>query len=101
MTSTYLRTKEFAMGFINPTIECENCGNNELACLEVNHKDGGGQLEKRETGLVGMNMYHAIINGKRDTNDLNILCRCCNAKDHLERKLKRKLPITITWESST
>lgn len=57
---------------------CENCGCNSLGILEINHKNGGGYRE----GYTSF--YHAIVTGERKTDDLNLLCRVCNALHFVE-----------------
>jgi len=40
--------------------------------------DGGGRRERLEDGLFGKSLVQAIIQGKRSTDDLQLLC----ANDH-------------------
>jgi hypothetical protein len=67
----------------NGKICCENCGCTELSFLEINHLNGGGCQEFKGSKK---NVQDRILKGERDTDDLNILCRVCNALDHLQRK---------------
>lgn len=62
---------------------CRNCGCDELAFLELNHKNGGGCQEFKQ---VGNHLYELILQGKRNPQDYEVLCRVCNALDHLQRR---------------
>lgn len=64
--------------------KCNNCGCNEMEFLEFNHINGDGCKDWREN--KGMAMMDRILTGKRKTNDLEIVCRVCNALDYLGRK---------------
>ena len=98
MTSEkYQRYKQIAFEKINPIIECSRCGCDSLTCLEVNHQNGNGIADRKIYGN-GYNFFLSIINGQRDTNDLEILCRPCNAIDHLERKVGHILPMRVIWK---
>jgi len=62
---------------------CSSCGCDEVTFLEINHINGGGCKEWKETkgGLTDK-----ILSGQRHTKDVNVLCRVCNAIDFLMRK---------------
>lgn len=62
---------------------CRNCGCDELSFLELNHKNGGGCQDLRE---IGNRLYDLILKGERVPADYEVLCRVCNALDHLKRK---------------
>jgi hypothetical protein len=87
---------------------CSNCGCSDIRCLEVNHKNGGGNKEYRAYGTMlngiwhsgGAKFYRAIYKGDRKTDDLNVLCRVCNNLEHLERRFGQ-LPFKIIWEGKT
>lgn len=77
---------------------CARCGCNDIRCLEINHKNGGGCREYRERKITcGSKYYRLILTGQRTTDDLNILCRPCNNLEHLERRFGQ-LPFKIIWE---
>ena len=63
--------------------KCCSCDCDYLPFLEVNHINGGGCKEWRENSK---GLYDRILNGERGVSDLEVLCRICNAKDHLFRK---------------
>lgn len=63
---------------------CIRCGCDEIDFLEFNHKNGDGCKDWRDAN--GIPMMDRILTGNRNTDDLEILCRVCNALDHLERK---------------
>lgn len=63
--------------------KCVNCGCMDPRLLEVNHVNGGGRAERKGKNN---NIYERITCGKRDTKDLNTMCRVCNQLDHIVRK---------------
>ena len=73
----------------NDRIECVRCGCNDIRLLEINHVNGGGAKDHKNTGLGGFNFYRAIVKGLRKTDDLDIHCRVCNALHYLELKYGR------------
>lgn len=78
-------------GTIHPY--CVRCGCDDPRILEINHKNGGGGIELRSKGTQ---LYHDIASGKRSTEDLELLCKPCNAIHYLERKFG-KLPMRVIW----
>lgn len=74
---------------------CNNCGCNDIRLLEINHKNGGGGKEMQKGKRT--NAFRSdIYSGRRKTDDLELLCRVCNAKYYLEMKYG-KIPMVITW----
>ena len=71
--------------------QCQ-CGCSVPEFLEINHINGNGSKEFKIAG--GSSFYRQIIKGERSTNDLNILCKVCNAAYFLERKTGKKWKIT-------
>jgi len=67
----------------NGKVECNRCGCDELSFLEFNHINGGGCKEFKENHT---SMAEKILFNKRKTDDLEIVCRVCNALDYLGRK---------------
>jgi len=82
-----IRLKSLAK--VDPSLKCAMCGCDDTRFLEVNHIKGGGKKEERtrksKTHDENQNMILLINLGKRDIEDLNLLCRACNSVDHLER----------------
>ena len=74
---------------------CIRCGCDDIRLLEINHKNGGGQKEIQR-GKLSTKFYNDIRKGERKTNDLEILCRICNAWHYLESKFG-KLPYDISY----
>lgn len=65
--------------------KCVNCGCDDQRLLEINHINGGGNKELKNgknTNAFAWNIYM----GRRNTSDLNLLCRVCNALHYLEGK---------------
>jgi hypothetical protein len=75
---------------------CNQCGCDELDFLEFNHIDGGGCKDWKENG--GKSMADRVVMG-RDVKDLEILCRLCNALDHLSRKNEpQSIRFKVLWK---
>jgi hypothetical protein len=75
---------------------CKRCGCDELDFLEFNHIGGNGCKDWREN--KGVPMMDRIIAGRK-IDDLEILCRVCNAVDFLERKNNNQSKrYRIIWE---
>lgn len=77
-------------------VKCEKCGCDRYELLEINHKNGNGAKELRSKWKTLSNFVRAIVLGKRKTDDLNVLCRPCNAVHYLEMK-HGPLPFQIEW----
>lgn len=75
---------------------CVRCGCDDIRLLEINHKNGGGTKETNK-GRNASQFWNDIRSGKRKTNDLELLCKICNAEHALELKFG-KLPFTITYQ---
>lgn len=67
-----------AMQLISDTMECINCGCDDTRILEINHKNGDGNLERKTTYPKGRGFYKAIVERKRSVEDLEIVCKICN-----------------------
>lgn len=78
---------------------CVRCGCDDPRLLEINHINGGGNTELKESGKGSMSMYYAIAKGTRSTDDLELLCRPCNALHYLETKFG-PLPMHMVWEGT-
>lgn len=99
-----LQAKISAYLHIQSEIKCVRCGCTDIRFLEINHKNGGGNKESigngsrsNRKGLMGTDWYHAIITGKRKTDDLELLCRPCNHIHFLEQKYGEKIPLKVKW----
>lgn len=76
---------------------CVRCGCDELDFLEFNHINGDGCKDWRENN--GTPMMDRILTSKRETDDIEILCRLCNAHHHLESKNPEQARrLVVTWE---
>lgn len=74
-------------------VRCVRCACDRRELLEINHKNGGGGKELRATKGK---FYRAIATLKRSVDDLELLCRPCNAVHALELKYG-PLPFTVVW----
>ena len=72
---------------------CSNCGCNDIRALELNHKYGGGTAERKKFKLQGYLFHRAIISGARKVDDLEVLCKVCNAVHCLEQKFKLRFEV--------
>lgn len=81
----------------NTDYKCSRCGCNDFRLLEINHKNGGGSIERKTS--TREEFLRSIIDGKRPADDLELLCRPCNAIHYLEMKYG-KLPIRVVWEGN-
>ncbi len=91
-----MRRKLFAIISKSANPKCVNCGCDDIRLLEINHKNGGGNREYKR-GKSSATFYWNIIMLRRDTEDLELLCRVCNAKHALEIKYG-ELPIVVMWK---
>jgi hypothetical protein len=87
-----------AMLRINSQLECVNCGCNDLRILEINHINGGGGKDYKKHKNKPELIYYAILRGERKTDDLNLLCRVCNALHYAE--LKGVRGFTVTYQKA-
>lgn len=81
-------------GSITPA--CVRCGCNDVRLLEINHKNGGGNQENQK-GKFASKFMHDIATGKRPVDDLEILCKPCNAIHALELRFG-PIPMRVVWE---
>lgn len=65
--------------------KCIRCGCNDKRFLEINHKNGGGGKEMAK-GKRSNQFYWDIYMGRRTVDDLELLCKPCNAIHALELK---------------
>lgn len=78
-------------------IECVRCGCNRVDVIEINHINGGGGREKAERAYALL--LGDIIAGRRTVDDLELLCKPCNAIHCLEMKYG-KMPFILKWDVS-
>lgn len=91
----YNNRKIKAMNLVGGAV-CRNCGCDVLHALEFNHINGNGTQEYRDTNRKPI--VDRVLTSKRATDDLEILCRVCNALDYIERKVpETKGKFTVTW----
>ena len=78
---------------------CVRCGCTVVRLLEVNHKNGGGTREIQALG--GGEWIRAILNGKRGTSDLEVVCKVCNVVHYVERRFPElKDQFTVVWRGA-
>ena len=77
---------------------CIYCGCDEIGALEINHKNGGGAKEWR--GGAGSRATSDIFYGRRPTDDLEVVCRVCNAWHYITRKTGVN-KWTIIWAANS
>lgn len=77
--------------------KCIRCGCDDVRFLEVNHKNGGGNKERKEArNRGGSTMRRDIVSGHRSISDLEVLCKPCNAIHALELAYG-KVPLITTF----
>jgi hypothetical protein len=74
-------------------VVCVNCGCDRPELLEVNHINGGGGKEIRASAGK---FYQQIVKLQRPVDDLNLLCKVCNALHAIELKFG-KLPFEVYY----
>lgn len=84
-------------GLIHP--KCVRCGCDDIRLIEVNHKFGGGNKEYQK-GKKVWKVHQDIVRFRRKTDDLELLCKPCNAIHYLEMKYG-KLPVKVVWEGKS
>lgn len=78
------------------SVSCVRCGCDRPDLIEINHKNGGGGKELRGLG----NKWHRqIAKLERPVDDLELLCKPCNAVHALELK-HGPLPFRVVWGGS-
>ena len=75
-------------------VACVRCGCDDQRLLEINHKNGGGGKEHK---AYGHRFDRAVAKMQRTVEDLELLCRPCNAVHWLE-STHGKLPFRVVWE---
>jgi hypothetical protein len=78
-------------------LSCVRCGCDQVALLEINHKEGGGSKDNRARHSRFM---RDIARRRRTIDDLELLCKPCNAIHALELK-HGPLPMRVVWEPHT
>jgi len=72
----------------NNKIECNNCKCNDIRILEINHKSGGGNKEKKQKYFNDKYLFYKdIVSGKRSIKDLELLCKLCNIHHYIQNIL--------------
>lgn len=72
---------------------CERCGCDDIRLLEINHKNGGGSRQDPNRGKL----LRDIIQNRRSVDDLELLCRPCNALHYLEMKYGPLPMLKVVW----
>lgn len=82
--SLKLRALQIISGLEVP--ECCSCKCKDLRALEQHHKNGGGHKELKAYNNANKSFYLEIVMGRRETDDLEVFCRVCNAKEYMSAK---------------
>lgn len=75
-------------------VACVRCGCDKAPLLEINHKMGGGAAEHKASGRQ---FHRRIASLSRSVEDLELLCKPCNAVHALELT-HGPLPFRVVWE---
>jgi predicted RNA-binding Zn-ribbon protein involved in translation (DUF1610 family) len=92
--STRNKRKSVLLLVGNGVVSCVRCGCDNPALLEINHKEGGGAKDLKNGR--GSAFYSSISQLKRGVDDLELLCKPCNAVHALELK-HGPLPFRVVW----
>ncbi len=80
-----LQALQIVSGLENPV--CVHCLCTLLAVLEINHKNGNGNEERRAISGKnqggGQQIYRIIVNRERSTEDLEVTCKVCNTAHYV------------------
>jgi hypothetical protein len=77
----------------NNNPHCVRCNCDDIRLLEINHKNGGGKKEIRNS----IKFYNDILSEIRKTDDIELLCKVCNSWHYLELKYG-ELPYKISYD---
>lgn len=91
-------TPEQGYGQLLVLSECIRKTCDKIGALEINHKDGGGTKEQKTT--EHHMFYRRIVKGTRKTDDLDVLCRACNAVHFLKLKYGEDFPMEVIWKGN-
>jgi len=61
--------------------KCVRCGETDMRCLQVDHVNGGGNKERRNTGNNNSKLYRRML---EHPEDYQLLCANCNWKKRYE-----------------
>lgn len=90
-----LTTREMALATVaNGDLRCTNCHCDFYPILEINHKNGGGCQERK--GKSNNSLHRDIIAGRRPIEDLEVVCRVCNALHYVQLK-HGSIPLRVCW----
>ncbi len=79
-----LKALSMISGLATPV--CVYCGCEDILILTVNHKNGGGEKERKRLNKWGMHFQYLIVKGKRNTDGLEVACVVCNALHYVNLK---------------
>lgn len=79
--------------------KCVYCGCDDPKALEVNHKNGGGNQERKKKGKKAW--YSDIINDRHDNSTIELTCRVCNSWHYLVKVKGIEDRWTITYNKRT
>ncbi len=69
--------------------KCVRCGITDLRVLQINHLHHVGRTKRPHES--GSDFYLRILDGRRDTSDLDIRCANCNILYEYERSFREEL----------
>lgn len=78
------------------SIFCVSCNCDKIDFLEINHKNSDGYKLKES----GSHLYHRIVKGDREIDDLDLRCKLCNNLHYLEFKFGKQ-PYKILWDNKS
>jgi len=87
--AAHLRDRIRVMEMLGGVV-CRKCGVGDIRVLEIDHVNGFGmrvsEVRRRNIPRSGPRLVRAILDGTVSSENLQILCRPCNALEYLYRK---------------
>lgn len=87
-----LRSQVFAL-YGNKCLQCNNC---DLRVLQIDHKHGGGAIERKR--LVDHQVYRNVLN---NPDNYQLLCANCNWRKREDHKLRSAEVTALRMEAIT
>lgn len=88
-----LRT-EILIHYGNGEQACVKCGFSDDRALSLDHINGGGNKERRQTGVMGGITFYRILKKQGFPEGYQTLCMNCQfIKRHENNELKREVPL--------
>ena len=78
----------------NGVCECVNCGENRIACLSIDHKNGGGNKHRKNATEIKRLGFYGWLEKNNFPEGYQTLCMNCQWVKREENKEVRKRKVT-------